>query len=162
MENRTWDKVNTLSVSLIHRIVHPFTVFVTPMFVLALMIYLVARAFMEDFYAGVRSFTGVLFPIITVTFIFVFQRELLEELAKIRALTGYLISLLVGIGLMQMVRSLGHSSTVPITELALSGSFSMLVFSYVSVEGNRILSYYYGMISGFLIYIMFWGFPVMK
>ena len=162
MENRKPSELNNWGTWLIHKVVHPFTVFATPVFVLLLMIYLVFYAFRGGFYPGVRSFAGVLLPLIMVTFIFIFQKELLEKLGKIHTLISFFISLIIGIVVMVVVRSFGHSSTVPITELVLSGSFSILVFSYVSLQENKMLSYYYGMISGFLIYIIFWGFPVLR
>jgi len=162
MEHRKPSDLNNWGMLLIHKVVHPFTVFATPLFVLLLMIYLVSKAFMRGFYLGVRSFAGVLLPLIMVTFISIFQKELLEKLGKIHTLISFFISLIIGIVVMIVVQSFGHYSTVPITELVLSGSFSILVFSYVSFRENKMLSYYYGMISGFLIYIIFWGVPVLK
>jgi len=48
---------------------------------------------------------------------------------------------------------------LPIIEFILSGCFSILVFSYVNVKENKMLCFYYGMISGFLFYIILYGFP---
>jgi len=52
------------------------------------------------------------------------------------------------------------ASPVPVNELLLSASFSILVFSYVSLPQNKVLSYYYGTVSGLLIYMIFFGFPL--
>ncbi len=162
MENKNHFKLNNWGTWLIHSVVHPFTVFVTPVSVLFLMIYLVFHAFRGGLYLGIRSFAGVLLPLIIVTFIFIFQKELLEKLGKIPTLFSFFASLIIGIVVMVVVRLFAYFSVVPITELVLSGSFSILVFSYVSLRGNNMLSYYYGMITGFLIYIIFWGFPVLR
>jgi hypothetical protein len=146
---------------LIHKLVHPFTIFATPSFLMGLMIYLVVIAFAKGIYSGVRSLSGVLLPLILITFIFIFQKELLERLGKIPTLISFSTSLAIGVAVMMVIHFV-DSQAVPITELVLSGSFSILVFSYVSLEGNKMLSYYYGMISGFLVYIIFWGFPYLR
>lgn len=162
MENKKPLELKNWGMLLIHKVVHPFTIFSTPFFVLLLMIYLVFYAFREGIYIGIRSFAGILLPLIIVTFIFIFERELLEKLGKIPTLISLFASLIVGIIVMVLIRFFAHSSAVPITELVLSGSFSILVFSYVSLRENKMLSFYYGMIFGFLIYIIFWGFPVLR
>ena len=162
MENKKPLSLENWGTALIHKVVHPFTVFATPVFVLFLMFNLVFYSFGKGFSSGIRSFAGVLLPLIMVTFIFVFQKELLEKLGKIPALISFFASLIIGIVVMVVVRAFAYSSAVPVTELVLSGSFSILVFSYVGLRENKMLSYYYGMISGFLIYIIFWGFPVLK
>ena len=162
MENKKPLNLENWGTVLIHKVVHPFTVFATPVFVLFLMFHLVFYSFGKGFSSGIRSFAGVLLPLIMVTFIFVFQKELLEKLGKIPALISFFASLIIGIVVMVVVRAFAYSSAVPVTELVLSGSFSILVFSYVGLRENKMLSYYYGMISGFLIYIIFWGFPVLK
>ena len=51
----------------------------------------------------------------------------------------------------------GH---LPITEDVLSGIFSALVFCYASIRESKVFAYSYGMILGFLIYIVVLGFPV--
>jgi hypothetical protein len=96
-----------------------------------------------------------------VTFIFIFQRELIEKLGKIPIILSFTISLLVGLLVMVVIGYFFRGQSVPVTELVLSGSFSILVFSYVSLQGNEILSYYYGMVTGFLLFIIFFGFPVL-
>ena len=150
------------SVWLIHGLVHPFTIFATPTFVFVLMIYFVLHDFGGGFAAGMRSTAGVLFPLIMATFVFIFQKELLQRLGRLPTLMSFLIALIIGLLVMVAIRLFARSDTVPIAELVLSGSFSLLVFSYASLGGNKMLSYYYGMISGFLLYIIFVGFPVLR
>jgi hypothetical protein len=162
MENNKPVEVNNWGTWVINKIIHPFTVFATPLFILFLMIYLIYFSFREGVYPGIRSFTGVLFPLIIVTFIFAFRKELLEKLGRINTLFSFIISLIIGMVVMLVVRFLAFFSPIPITELVLSGSFSILLFSYVNLRENKMLSYYYGMISGFLLYIILWGFPVLK
>ena len=162
MEKKNLPELNNWGTWLIHKIVHPFTIFATPLFILLLMGYLVFHAFSSGIYPGIRSFAGILLPLIMVTFIFIFQKELLEKLGRIPTLISFFSSLIIGIVVMVVIRFFAYSLPIPITELVLSGSFSILIFSYVSLQENRMLSYYYGMISGFLIYIIFWGFPVLR
>lgn len=144
---------------LIDQLIHPFTIVATPGFLLILMIYLVISAFTEGFHLGMRSFAGVLFPLVLVAFIFIFQRDLLERLGKVPTLAAYAFSLVIGLVVMIV---LAWSPAVPIKELVLSGSFSLLVFSHVSLRGNAMLAYYYGMISGLLLYTILLGFPTIR
>lgn len=51
------------------------------------------------------------------------------------------------------------SISIPVAELVLSGAFSLLVFSYVVLDVDRMMSYYFGMVFGFLTYILVLGFP---
>lgn len=144
---------------LIHRVVHPFTVFVTPTFIFTLMTYLVLAAFGAGFGQGIRSFAGVLLPLVVITFIFIFQRELLETLGRIPTLLSFAGAFGAGFLVMLAIQTVGRASGIPVTELVLSASFSLLVFSYATLREMKMLSYYYGMISGFLVYIILLGFP---
>lgn len=152
-ESKNW------GVWLIDQLIHPFAIVATPGFLLILMLYLVIAAFTEGFALGMRSMAGVLFPLIMVAFIFMFQRELLERLGRVPTLGAFAVSLLIGLGVMIV---LALSPAVPIKELVLSGSFSLLLFSHVSLRGNTMLAYYYGMISGFLLYTIVLGFPTVR
>ncbi len=142
-------------------IVHPFAVIAAPAFLLVLILYLVMAAFDRGFYPGVRSFAGVLFPLVMVAFVFVFQREFLATLARVPTFLSFLLALGVGAIAMVVIQLYARSSNIPITELVLSASFSVLVFGHASQRGNKVLSYYYGMISGVLLYIIFVGFPAL-
>jgi len=144
---------------------------------------LVFHSFEKDIYVGIRSFAGVLLPIIIVTFIALFQKELLRCLGKIPTLVSFFISLFIGIIVMDVVHIFAGASQfaitsliiklppqdifdkfslIPIIELVLSGSLSILVFSYIRLKENRLLSYYYGMICGFLLHIIIVGFPILS
>jgi len=144
---------------IIKNIIHPFTVIITPTFMLGLIIYMIVIAFGKGIPDGIRSFSGVILPMIVVTFIFLFQKDLLEWLGKIHVLLSYALSLIIGILVMWVVSCLGSSDGVPVTEIVLSSSFSIIIFSYVFVQENKMLSYYYGIVSGFLIFFILFGFP---
>ncbi len=146
---------------LLNKVLHPAAVFGTPLFILALVVYFVACAFGRGVYMGVRSFAGALLPLIVATYIFIFRKEILGKLGDVDVLISYVASLIWGTLLMAAIRIFGGPlSTVPIIELVLSASFSILVFSYVSLPHNKVLSYYYGIVCGFLIFIILWGFPI--
>jgi len=162
MQNKPESNLNNWGMWLIHKLVHPFIIFATPSFLMGLMIYLLFIGFSTGIYPGVRSLSGILLPLITITFIYIFQKELIEKIGEVPTLVSFSISLAIGFGVMFVIRIFIDSQAVPIIELVLSGSFSILVFSYVSLEGNKMLAYYYGMISGFLIYIILWGFPYIR
>ena len=145
---------------LLRSVLHPFALAATPLFILGLMVYFLVAAFGDGIYPGVRSLAGVLLPLIAVTFMFVFQRVRLEKFGEPGVLRwGLLASMLVGFGAMSLIRFFGR---VPVTEVILSGMFSALVFCYAGIRENKVFAYYYGMMLGFLIYIVVLGFPVLR
>ncbi len=150
----------------LNKILHPFTVVGTPLFLLILLIYFIIVAFASGgVLPGVRSFAGGLLPLIAMSFIFVFKKDMLRKFGKINVVVSFFISLVWGGILMFLVELLSNVYLgIPMIEIVLSASFSVLVFSYVSLYGdekrNKVLAYYYGIVSGFLIYIIIWGFPL--
>ncbi len=148
---------------LLKKVLHPLTVFGTPSFLLILLIYFLARAFMQGLPYGIRSVAGFLLPLIFSTFIFIYQKELLAKLGDVNVVISFIISLGWGMIIMVIIRIFtAMSSPVPVTELMLSASFSILVFSYVTLPQNKVLSYYYGIVCGLLIYMIFFGFPLQQ
>jgi len=146
---------------LLRKILHPLTVFGTPAFLLSLLIYFLVRAFLTGLPSGIRSVSGFLLPLIVSTFVFIYQKELLTKLGDLNVIIGFVISLAWGVGLMMIVEAFtNRASPVPVSELVLSASFSVLVFGYVSLPQNKVLAYYYGTVSGLLIYVVFFGFPL--
>lgn len=145
---------------LLHKILHPFAISATPLFIFGLMVYFVVSASGEGIYPGVQSFAGVLLPLMVVTFIFIFHKERLEKLGETSVLQwGFFASVLIGFGVMALIRYVGRA---PITEVVLSGIFSALVFCYASIRESKVFAYYYGIILGFLIYIVLFGFPQLR
>ena len=90
---------------------------------------------------GVRSCAGVLFPLIMMTFIFIFHRELLEKLRTIPTFVSFFSALIIGLFVMIVMFLAARYPAAPVTELVLPGSFSLLVFSHASLPGNQMLSY---------------------
>ena len=155
--------INNWGLYLLNKVIHPFTVFGTPTFILILVVYLIIHAFNNSAYSGVRSLSGALLPIIIATYIFIFQEELFANLGKLNILVSFFVSLIWGIITMVLIRFFSTPYfDIPINELVLSSVFCILVFGYVSLPHNKVLSYYYGTVSGFLLYIIFWGFPMMN
>ena len=147
---------------LIHEVIHPLTVILPPAILLLLMTYFVLVAFNDGFRPGIRSFAAVLFPLSLVTFIFIFQKGWLTRLGALSAFASFLVSMLIGLIIMVAIRLYARSSAAPVTELVLSASFSLLVFSHASLRGQTISAYSYGMICGMLAYIIFLGFPDLR
>ncbi len=143
----------------IQQVIHPTAVFLPPAVLLLLMTYLVLAAFDDGLRTGIRSLAGVLFPLSLVTFVYLFQREWLAWLGRFPAIGGFLVTLVAGLVVMAVIRLAGRPG-VPFTELVLSANFSLLAFSHATVRGNRVSAHSYGMISGMLLYIIFFGFPV--
>jgi hypothetical protein len=68
----------------------------------------------------------------------------------------------MGVIVMVALRFFARTSEIPIAELMVSGCFSVLVFSAASTEEDIGLSYYYGAMSGILLYVIILGFPLLK
>jgi predicted permease len=127
-----------------------------------LLIYLIGIAFLDDIYVGIRGLSGALFPLVLITFTYFLRRNILEQLARPHPFIIFVVSMAIGVAVMIVIKSFVYNPAIPVTEMVLSSSFSILIFSYVSLKENEMLPYFYGMISGFLFYIVFWGFPVLK
>ncbi len=143
-------------------IIHPLTIVMTPICLLLITSYFVVVSFQTNIYSGIRSLSAALFPLIIITFIHIFKRSLLSSLGKPNIWLSFISSVVWGFILMLMLRLSGDlfPSYFPLSEIILSGSFAVLVFSYAEdVENNKVLSYYYGLITGFLLYIVIVGFP---
>ena len=149
-------------------IIHPFIILSTPLFIFILIVILVYNSFEKDIYIGIRSSASVIFPIIIATFITIYQKEFIKNLENIPSSITFGVSFVIGFIVMDIVNNSKIfkifsvqflSEPLPIIEFILSGCFSILIFSYVNVEENKMLCFYYGMISGFLFYIILFGFP---
>lgn len=162
MENDQPPEPGNWGTWLIREVIHPLTVFLPLAILLLLMTYFVLAAFNDGFRPGIRSFAAVLLPLSLVTFVFIFQRGWLATLSTLSAFASFLVSMPIGLIIMVAIRLYGRSSTAPITELILSASFSLLVFSHASLRGPKISAYSYGMICGMLLYIVFLGFPTLR
>jgi hypothetical protein len=113
--------------------IHPFTIVATPVFVLILTAYFIINAFRISIYDGVRSFAAALFPLIIMTFIYIFNKDLIKYLEKVNILISFSSALIWGFIVMVVIRFSGsmNGAPIPISELVLSGSFAILIFSYV-------------------------------
>ncbi len=141
---------------LIEGFLYPFAISATPVMLLSLLGYLVTKAFTVDLNSGVRSFASVMLPLMTVTYLIKYRRESLSGAG--RAPNWAAFSVMLAFGLLAM-RVLSLSTSVPAAELVLSGSFAVLVFSYVVLPRDKMIAYYFGAILGSLAYVVLWGFP---
>ena len=144
----------------VYESIHRLTVYGTLTFLVLVGGYLVACDFGRDVSGGVRSLAAALFPITTASFVFVFARELFEQLGEVPPGVSFLGSAGAGFVLMLMLTILGDSSALPLVPLLLSTCFAVLAFSSGSLRDNKALPYYYGAVSGLLIYVILFGFPL--
>jgi hypothetical protein len=131
-----------------------------PLFLALIAVYLVFLAFGDGYSIGVRSLAGILLPVVIGSFLYVFKKELLQRLAAVSTLTGFLGGLILGLLVMAVLRLFAHGTGVPVAEVIVAGCFSVLVFSSAAAVGNRGLSQYYGVMCGILLYVIAFGFPV--
>lgn len=136
------------------------TVYGTLTFLVLTALYLVIHAFGRGFYVGSRSFAGALFPIIIGSFVYLTRRQSLQRIGTMPPGVGFLLGLIFGALIMVVLKRFGHGTMIPIAELVVSGSFSVLIFSSAAACGDKPLSLYYGVMSGLLLYIIILGFPL--
>lgn len=142
---------------LIQHVLYPFALVGAPVFLAGFLVYLVAQSFADSADDGIRSFASVLLPLMGVTFLLTFRRdEASEQAEKVPLWLAFVATFVIG---MIAVQLLSVSTTAPIAELILSASFSILVFSYVSLERQKMFAYYFGMVIGFLTFVVLFGFP---
>lgn len=146
---------------LIQHALHPFAVVATPLITIVLILLLMVRAFRLSLTEGIRSLSAVLLPLVILTFVFMYQKNLFVEIGNIPTIIGFIASLLIGVVVMIVVRFLANLSFfIPFAEILLSGTLTMLVFSYISLQKSSVLAYCYGMLSGFLIFVILLGVPL--
>ncbi|MGE5664553.1 MAG: hypothetical protein ACM31I_09520 [Deltaproteobacteria bacterium] len=146
---------------LIQNILHPFAVFAMPVITIGLILLLMVRAFRLSLSDGIRSLSAVLLPLVVLTFVFMYEKRLFVEIGNIPTIIGFMASLLVGVVVMVVIRFLaGVAFFIPFAEILLSGTLTTLAFSYLSLQKSGVLVYCYGMLSGFLIFVILLGAPL--
>lgn len=136
------------------------TVYGTPVLLAFLALLLVVRAFEEGYYAGIRSASATLLPIVVGSFLYAYRREVLQRLARLATWIGVLMGAGMGVLVMTSVQGLVSKFTVPLPELVLAGSFTVLVFSSAATPEDRGLPLYYGTLLGILSYVVLFGVPM--
>ncbi len=147
---------------LVRSIVHYFTIVVALGALVGLLAFLVRGAFERGVYEGVRSLASSLLPFIAVTFIYVFYRRGLSWLSAVYVPLSFGISLVWGLAIMLILDQPGvpyASTRVPAMEGFVSTTVALLVYVNVDTSQQRASSYYYGMVIGFLAYVVLFGIP---
>lgn len=145
----------------VHALARWLTIYGTPFFLAVIAAYLVGVAFQRGFYPGMRSLASALLPVVVGSFLYAFRKEILRRVAGASNAIGFVIGATMGLLVMAGLRVFGATTIIPLAELLLSGCFAVLVFSSASSPEDRGLSYYYGVMSGALLYIILFGFPVL-
>jgi hypothetical protein len=145
---------------LINGLLYPFAMVATPLFLLALIVFFVLQAFSDSTGDGVRSFAAVLLPLMTLALLVAFRKEKLQRAERLPSIWAFFLTLVVGIGVLALLAI--TPTRIPLPELVLSGSFSVLIFSYVALSQDKAMFYYFGMVLGFLLYVVILGFPTLK
>lgn len=143
-------------VRLVERGLYPFALAAAPAFLLALIVFFVARAFTDGLQSGVRSFAAVLLPLMVMTFIAKYRPESAGKLARIPGFLAFIIMFVIAGAMMQL---LTFSTKAPVAELVLSAAFSIIVLGYIQLERARVITYCIGTVLGALCYVVLFGFP---
>lgn len=144
----------------LYETVNVLAVWGTLFFLACIALYLVGRAADRGFYPAVRSAAAVLLPSILASAAYVFARRLYERLGDVPAAAALAAALAAGLLVMAVLRVVPSSATLPIPELATSAFFSVLAFSSRVLPERRDLAYYYGALTGLLLYVILFGFPL--
>lgn len=140
--------------------VRTITIYGTLSFLAVVGMYLVFQSFGGGFYPGVRSFAGALLPIIIGSFVYLASRKSLRAVATLHTGISFPIGIVAGVLVMGVLHFFAQESSIPLAELVVASCFSVLVFSSGAAPGDKPLSMYYGVISGLLLYIILFGFPL--
>jgi hypothetical protein len=152
------EDLSNLGARLVRQVLYPFAIFAAPAFLLSLICYLTIGAFFDGLGVGVRSFAAVLLPLMALTLLVSYRQDVVRTTAeKAPNLAAFVASLAVGARAVWMLQ---FSSTIPLTEMILSGAFSVLVGTFVVLERERYIAYYFGLILGVLGYVVAFGFHV--
>jgi hypothetical protein len=135
------------------------TLYGTPILLAAVGLYLNVQTFGRGPSAGFRSLAALLFPVVIASFLYVFSRGLLRGLGAVSPAPGFLIGFVMGVLLMLVLEIVPRASAIPLAELTVSACFAVLVFSSVASESDNVFTYYYGTLSGLLLYIIVRGLP---
>lgn len=145
----------------IYKFVHFSATYGTLALLIFLLLFLINTDFVAGTSLGLRSLAASLFPIVIGSFIFAFNRELLEYMGSIHASLAFLISSVVGGSAMFVLQWTPPEMNLPLAELISASSFSLLVFSSGALKQKETLAYYYGYLSGVLLYVILVGVPLL-
>ena len=134
------------------------TLYGTPILLAAVGLYLNVQTFGRGPAAGFRSLAALLFPVVIASFLYVFSRGLLRGLGAVSPAPGFLIGFVMGV-LLMLLEVVPRASAIPLAGLTVSACFAVLVFSSVASESDNVFTYYYGTLSGLLLYVIVRGLP---
>lgn len=118
-------------------------------------LYFTVQAFAMDFWTGLRSVAASLLPVLVSLYI-TFFTELAAPPNQVPLFNVFFIASVWTLLLFLMIE-LANSPTFPIAELGLSVTSALMLLSYRRVSPQGFLSYAYGIVVGFLIYIILLG-----
>ncbi len=152
---KTWADV------IIERLLHPIIIILTLLTLVILNVMYIWDAFQNG--AGIQSLAATLVPIIIATFLHQYSSSLMDSiLGRGNAATRFVVGFIWSIGIIVIIVYFEQYISVPLSELMLSSTFSLLVFSSVNTtrqELSDISAYYYGIVVGVLVYVMLFGIP---
>lgn len=133
----------------------------------AICIYLVVTAFGISPAAGIRSTAGIILPLVIGGFLAVFNRGLLDKASKLPPAVAFPVAAAFGIVVMLLLQNIGALRTVPVAELIVSAGLTTLLYApgsmpgitQVTAQSDVWVAYYFGVVSGMLVYVVFMGFP---
>ncbi|MGB3694516.1 MAG: hypothetical protein WA865_17925 [Spirulinaceae cyanobacterium] len=120
--------------------------------------FLIAQAFDWQFWAGLKSLLATVLPIVTIYYVTSFT-EITNRENSIPLFNIYFIFTLWSIVLFVILQYFS-SSFIPIPEVALSFTIACFFNFARKSSFQAFLSCAYGIVSGFLIYSLFFGIPV--
>ncbi|MGH7822420.1 MAG: hypothetical protein ACREQ9_21865, partial [Candidatus Binatia bacterium] len=111
---------------------------------------------------AIRSIAALLFAPTIASFVYLFNRDLLNGLARVGIGVAFAAATASGFMIMVVFRFVVRDFALPIAELVTAACFSVLAFSSRTIPEKHALSYYYGVLSGLLAYIILFGFPLVR
>lgn len=133
-------------------------------------IYLVSTAFRLGTAIGVRSAAGILLPLVLGGFLAVFKRDLFDRASALPPSVAFVAAAGFGVVVMVLMRNVAALRAAPVAELIVAAGLTLLLYAPGSMPGisretarsDVWMAYYFGVVSGMLVYVVFMGFPLAR
>lgn len=156
----TKDEELDWSDSVIMMLLYPFTQVAPLLFLLGLIGYFLWKAFEANLSVGVRSFAAVMIPLIVLTVAYTAMNRPNQKekphgfFSRIPPWVTFSTLALIAAGVLAVIPT--FHTAIPVPEFVLSATFSLLLFSR-TLPPKQMISYYFGAVIGFLVYIVLFG-----
>ncbi len=111
--------------------------------------------------AAIRSLAASLIPLVMFEYLARFQRDVLLKILPSSAILGVILFFGLGMAAMFTMEEVGnHTKHWPMNEVLVSAALATVLYAEKIGQGRNVLSWYYGILLGFLVYVVWQGVPI--